>query len=680
MDELQAIEVSICADTSSENGVTRVTGVTVNEINDVRCNTEVEHGVTGVTPLIEPAAEAQAEPADGGVACPDACEREPGDAAPVDEAAAEAEGAFDAVPAKFIHPYPGLEARPCWRVFDNWIECDGRRLQPGVWYFGIKPGKPGKEPPTPTDTWVCSPLHVDAITHDAAGNNYGRLLRFRTSRGRWRTWAMPMAMLRGSGEELRGELLSMGVEIDPIYRHELAHYLQNRWPKRFMLCVQQIGWAGVTFVLPDAAFGLGADGVVFQSESVANPFTTGGTLEGWRVEVARLAVGNPVMALAISTAFAGPLLAKVCADSGGLHLVGGSSTGKTTALEAARSVWGPRGFVRTWRATANGLEAAAALSNDCLLALDEISEVDPRDAGEIVYLLGNGAGKQRADRTGRARQVAHWRVMILSTGERTLAATMAEAGLRVKAGQQVRLLDIPVQRTHGAFDALHGHPDGRALADAVKAATNRHYGHAGRAFLERLTRDCTDFGAALAEIRASDAFRVDGTDGQLQRAASRLALVALAGEVATSYDLTGWPPGEAINAAAWAFAAWRQQRGHRGQTEPQQILRLLADFIERHGDARFSYIDAKEAVLVRDRAGWYRIDGDARTYLMTASALREATRGYDLHAVLLALQEHGVIDPPGPDGRYSRPVRVGGAVHRLYAVRGDRLLDAAAEA
>ena len=36
-------------------------------------------------------------------------------------------------------------------------------------------------------------------------NNFGRLLRFRNTVGRWREWAMPMELLRGSGDELRGE-------------------------------------------------------------------------------------------------------------------------------------------------------------------------------------------------------------------------------------------------------------------------------------------------------------------------------------------------------------------------------------------------------------------------------------------------------------------------------------------
>ena len=43
----------------------------------------------------------------------------------------------------------------------------------------------------------------------------GGLLRFKTTKGAWRDWAMPMELLKGSGDELRGELLAMGVQLQP---------------------------------------------------------------------------------------------------------------------------------------------------------------------------------------------------------------------------------------------------------------------------------------------------------------------------------------------------------------------------------------------------------------------------------------------------------------------------------
>ena len=84
-------------------------------------------------------------------------------------------------------------------------------------------------------------------------------------------------------------------------------------------------------------------------------------------------------------------------ESGGFHLYGDSSGGKTTHLQVPASVYvGPR-LVRSWRSTDNVLESIAAAHSDGLLVLDEIGMCDPRIIGETVYMLGNGTGKARAN-------------------------------------------------------------------------------------------------------------------------------------------------------------------------------------------------------------------------------------------------------------------------------------------
>lgn len=567
---------------------------------------------------------------------------------------------------------PGTDARPCFRVFDDWLEHNGGKYQPGVWYFGIKPGK-GEAPPALTEARVCAPLHIEAVTFDGQDNNFGRLLRFKNTLGRWREWAMPMELLKAGGDDLRGELLAMGVEIDPTAKTLLANYLQAKPPKRRMRCALQVGWCDDSFVLPDTVIGAKASGVIFQSgERGHDEHTKAGTLAGWQAEIAARAVGNPLLLLALSASFAAPLLARCNAEGGGVHFVGDSSTGKTTLLEAGCSVWGGANYRRSWRATANGMEGAAALFNDCLLALDEISECDPKEVGAIVYALGNGRGKQRAGRTGSARVITRWRCFVLSTGERTIATTMQEGGHRAKAGQAVRLLDMPSARVYGAWDTLHDLPSGTAFSDAIKRASVTHHGYAGRAFLEKLTRDGQDFCALLERFKALPEFSAEGGEGQDKRAAGRFALLALAGEMATEYGVTGWPEGEAIKAAAEGFKVWRSARG-RGNDERRQILDKVSGFIERHGDGRFSDVENNGETLTRDRAGWWRNNTEGREYLFTADGMREALKGFDFNRALDALQEAGALPAPGADGKRARFYRVGGRGVKLYPVQVDKL-------
>lgn len=585
------------------------------------------------------------------------------------------------------NPFPDESRRPCFVVLDEWAEYSGRKLRPGVWHCTYAVQR-GQQDGQLVETWLAAPLHIEALTSDQDGGNFGRLLRFRDSLGNLRQWAMPMEMLAGDGVALRSELLAMGLELEPdAARRLLPRYLQWRTPGRTMRAATRTGWADrKAFVLPDEVIGPGAPGVIFQSgERGQGEHTTAGTLDGWRSQVAAMAAGNPLLMFAISAAFAGPLLWPTNSDGGGFHLVGDSSTGKTTAIEAACSVWGGPNYRRSWRTTANGMEGAAALFNDGLLALDEISECEPRDVGAIVYALANGYGKQRASRTGAARTLTRWRVLALSSGERSIATAMAEGGYRAKAGQSVRLLDVPVARRHGIWDALPEGVSPAACSDALRDAVKAHHGHPGREFLQRLTddHDC-DLCAMLEAAKGRGEFATQGSDGQPRRAAARFALVGLAGELATDYGITGWQQGDAMAAAGECFRLWREERG-QGNDERRQIARQLSDFLDRHGDSRFSAITGADeyaqddrapggqALVIRDRAGWWRDEHDGRQYLMTGQALREALHGHDFRRALDVLQTLGVLPEPGSDGKRARLVRTGDRPMRLYPVSWERL-------
>jgi len=580
-------------------------------------------------------------------------------------------------PATSKRPPATMANQPGFQVFDDWQEVPGEgKIRPGVWYFKHKSGK-NDDPDTLVKHWICSPIHVLAVTFDRTENNFGRLLRFVNTNGNWREWAMPMELLRGSCDDLRGQLLSMGVEIDPKAKNDLALYLQSQHPKRRAYCALRVGWYDESFVLPNTVIGPAAEDVIFQSGDKDHDckYAVGGTVEGWKKAIAGRAAGNPYMTLALSASFAGPLLEKTHVEGGGFHFVGDSSIGKSTAIIAACSVWGGKDFISSWKSTSSGMEGAAALSNDCLLALDEIGECEAKEIGGIIYALGNGRGKQRSNRLGAARTVAQWRCFVLSSGERTVETVMAEAGQRIKAGHTVRLPDIWIEPgKFGAWGTIHGAESGTAFTDEIKKAAVTHYGHAGREFLKKLVADRTNFIETLDRIKALPVFS-GGNDGQSKRVACRFALVAMAGELATDYGLTGWEAGAAIAAAAKSFNSWLSMRGNLND-ETKQIIDQLSGFIDRHGDSRFSdtgVVNADKSVKI-NRAGWWRDDNAGhRTYLFNTSAFKEALAGFDFRRALDTLQHLGVIPPPGANGERAKAERLGGHLAKYYAVNADKL-------
>lgn len=56
------------------------------------------------------------------------------------------------------------------------------------------------------------------------------------------------------------------------------------------------------------------------------------------------------------------------------------------------------------------MEVTAAMFNNSLLALDKMSECDPKEIGIIVYALGNGVGKQGTNRNGVSRAAYQWKI------------------------------------------------------------------------------------------------------------------------------------------------------------------------------------------------------------------------------------------------------------------------------
>jgi uncharacterized protein (DUF927 family)/phage/plasmid primase-like uncharacterized protein len=563
------------------------------------------------------------------------------------------------------------EAPKTCRYGDGRFELSMRR---GVFYVGTDSQGSSTIP-----QWICAPLEVIAMTRDSKSGAWGRLLAWHDADGVRHQQAIPMEALQGDGIDMRRELASNGLAITTRRgaRDHLATYIQV-WPvKERARSVERLGWHGPVYVTPSESIGQDGEVVVFQNAHAIEPaFSTAGTLEGWRDSVGRLAAGNSRLVFALSVAFAGPLTDIVNEDSGGFHLRGGSSSGKTTALKAAASVWGnPNTYPRLWRATANGLEGLAALHNDGILILDELSQIDPKEAGESAYLLANGQGKARASRTGTARQASRWRVLFLSAGEESLSALMARAGKKANAGQEIRLADIEADAGAGmgSFDFLHDLGTPADLALAVKEAAAANYGTAGIAWLRAIVKDREALVSTINDgMRqfASEALP-GGVASQVIRVAQRFALVAAAGELATHYGLTGWQQGEADKAARKCFDAWLQSFGGAGNREERNILSQVRAFIEAHGASRFEDIHATTEPRVINRAGFYRTgENGEREFLVLPEAFkREVCHGFDAKVATAALLAAGWLQP-GKDGKTSQKPRIPilGSTTRCYVL------------
>lgn len=620
---------------NTKDGVTGVTGVTTSNGAASKVTPSKNQGVTGVTSLIKKV-DLQAEPT-----------------------------APEVVEAKI--------QRPCFMTHDDWFLLNGKRYKAGLYWHGEKEGA-DDAPPEPINERICSPIYIKAISSDSQDQEFGKLLCFINLNGKWKDWVMPTRLLKSAGDELRGELLDQGWMPESNRaqtRARFTEWLLQENPSERITAATSTGWHddGKAFVFPTHT--LGNEKIRFQSEYTRNDFfVERSTLAEWKETVASQCVGNPMLTLALSVAFAGTLLlpAKLQSSGGaGINLMGRSSQGKTTALEVAASVWGASEYVRTWNATGNGSEAIAASLNDALLILDELGQSDPKNVGDVVYMLANGSGKTRAKSSGGARRTQAWRLMVLSSGEKTLPSHMAEVGIVAKAGQEARLLDIPAtEQTYGVFDELHGCKDGREFADKLKTATSKAYGTAGKAFIKGVMQK-DDLPALYNEIKEQAGFTA--TDGVEARAAATFALIALAGELATNLGITGWDAGEAMDSAVIGFELWRGARG-QGSTEDRHILESIQSYIETYNDSQFTNLDnASDLVKTAKRSGYWKNTPDGqRIYYFTTAGLKDAVKGYEVRTANQALRNAGWLAEVGKDNKTAIAMKINNTTTRLTAV------------
>lgn len=513
---------------------------------------------------------------------------------------------------------------------------------------------------------ISSPVQVLAETSDEHGRGYGRLLEWQDSSGRTRQWAMPVrSLVPRNGEEVFTALLDAGLPfIELGHKRKLAEYLMACQPERRITCVERTGWHGNAYVLPQGAIGPDAEGVILQTAGyAASDFTERGTLVEWQRGIAALALGNSRLCFALSLAFAAPLLTLVGMEGGGFHLKGESTDGKTTIMKAAASIYGhPDRYSQTWRATGNAIEGIASRRNDALLCLDELGELDGKEAGQVAYMLANGQGKGRSKQDGELRERKAWRLLFLSTGELSLEDHAASAGQRTQAGMEVRTIQIPSDTGHhGSFEWLHGMEGGRIFADTLKANAEHQHGTAFRALVEGLALDLDTHREHLAsEIkRLASELTPKGAGNQVGRAINRFALVAAAGELATRLGVTSWPEGEAIRAVRVCLKAWLLERGHLGNKEDSDTLEQVRGFVTAHQYTRFAdWFDANHRPV--NMVGYRKVESDGVSFFVLPPGWVEITKGRDPKRAAHLCLEAGYLLTGKDKKRLQRKARLPG--------------------
>lgn len=576
------------------------------------------------------------------------------------EEAEKGQSVVISLPVKNVRPEPGDE-----------LKARVESREDGLFWITPKVDKDSGEIIN-NEAWLCSPLEVVGSGSDGAERYL--VLRWRSPRGKEDiTRPIPSADI---GERDGWRALKAGgvnVTTKSSYRAILADWLQQSGSDQEWIISQTTGWHHGAYIMPDGeVIGEPETPILFNGRSAAaSGYAVSGTPESWKQSVSRLSCGNPSMMLGVAAALSAPLIGLVGADGFGVHLFEQSSAGKTTTANIASSLWGQPDALRlTWYGTALGIANEAEAHNDSLLPLDEIGQgSSAKDVATSAYTLFNGAGKLQGAKEGGNRDLKRWRTVAISTGEMDIETFLSAGGIRVKAGQLVRLLNIPMEKA----SVLHDYQNGKQHADALKDAYQANHGAAGREWVRYLASHQQEAKQAVRDAQARWRALIPADYGeQVHRVGERFAILEAALVMGTA--ITGWTELQNRDAIQHCFNAWVKEFG-TGNKEYQQIIEQCEAFLNAHGLSRFAPLPYNPSDMpIRDLAGYRERgkhdDSPMVFYTFPATFEKEMAQGFNAKQFARVLAESGMLMPPASGRGYQRKSpRIDGRQINVYVMQ-----------
>jgi len=321
----------------------------------------------------------------------------------------------------------------------------------------------------------------------------------------------------------------------------------------------------------------------------ADSLCSAGTFEGWQAAIQPI-WDYPRVLAPFYASFAAPLLRILGAGTITVNNSNRTSTGKTTALRLAASVWGcpderqATGLIRSWNTTRVHLERRAALSRDIPLLLDDSKNARFQDVEQIVYTVNSGMGRGRGSRQG-IQHTSSWRTVLISNGEAPLSAYCSSDGAKARILEiRGKPLDAETEQT-------------RKLVLTLNQAVLSHYGLAGPRFIEWLLQNR----ARWPEFRElwQERTRTYGTvaSGIAGRQADVVALISVVGQLAHEAAILPWNFVDPFDTLWPAIVA--------DLSEANAGKRALSDIVGWATANQASFFDGENADAKQPVTGWF---------------------------------------------------------------------------
>ncbi|WP_241009245.1 DUF927 domain-containing protein [Aggregatibacter actinomycetemcomitans] len=455
---------------------------------------------------------------------------------------------------------------------------------------------------------------------------------------------------------------------------EHFHNLSNTAPCDYKI-TKLAGWQNGAYLLPSSEMiGEPTSPIFFTEKSGADlGYTVSGTLESWQQEIANNVKGNPSMMIGVAVALAAPMLAILGRESFGVHLFAESSKGKSTTLHIANSIYGnPDKLKLSWSTTAVGIKNEATARNDGFITLDEIGQAkDAKNLEAIAYDLFNETGKLQGKKEGGNREINRWKVSALSTGEKDLETQLRLQGVKVHAGQLVRLLNIPLNEAY----ELHQFSNNKAHADHLNEMVLEHFGAVGREWIAYLSDNKALVRETYKTIRKKWLDLASNMSGQVQRVAGdRFAILETALQLAK--HLTLWSEEENGQAMLKNFLNWKEDFGENSREETK-ITETLLEALYTYEASFIEYPPTNKPTpreIYGIRVLEYSTKKEPEYFFIYHNAFSEILKEFPIKLALNVLANAGILKTPrnpekGYEYRTVIPRKIAGSNKKIRAYK-----------
>lgn len=419
----------------------------------------------------------------------------------------------------------------------------------------------------------------------------------------WIDFTFP-ASVTSSQKDFETLLIGQGILPDNMkyMRAYMSSYLQELQNNvKMQRLYDSLGWKDdVNFVLgrriftPDTVLHAGLSRVV--PGPVVEGLRAKGDINVWINTVSKLTrPGLEAHLFAFCTGYASPLLSITGFDGCLLSMLGESNSGKTLSARMALSIYGEfkllqSGATDTMNARMERLNAMANLP----VYIDEITNIDPKQLSNLVYMLSQGRGREKLRSDSTTRSAAHWSAIAMSSSNRSLYTILAQ-GKDDSEAEMMRVLEITVPKLSWYESEM----------TEIFETIRENYGLAGEHYIQHVVRTRAVSAERIKQLSAAFV-KATGFEGK-ERFWTSLCACVMFGFVA-SYECGLMRPADFQETFTRLFK-WTCDTitGLRGEVKTNIVDEVagLGQYVNMHQSGSIVVYDvqlgAKTAVAIRKR-------------------------------------------------------------------------------